>query len=143
LQQPASAAIGTPPLRLILAPSVQGEEFGRDYLDCFLLHFHDEAAALAFVAGPRLAGRPCLPALWRRSHVALHLRLQAIFLGVAGKKSISASRLGPVLGMTLKTAWFMDHRIRLALTENPSLLDSDGGKRAGGRRAQGNGRRSS
>lgn len=82
--------------------------------------------------------------IFEDSHVALHLRLQAIFLGVAGKKSISASRLGPVLGMTIKTAWFMDHRIRLALTENPSLvLYSDGGKRAGGRGVQGNGRRSS
>jgi transposase-like protein len=52
--------------------------------------------------------------------VALHLWLQAIYLVAASKKGISASQLHRVLGVTLKTAWFMGHRIRLAMTEDQS-----------------------
>jgi hypothetical protein len=32
-----------------------------------------------------------------------------------------------VLAVTLKTAWFMGHRIRLAMIENPSGLMGSGG----------------
>jgi transposase-like protein len=66
--------------------------------------------------------------IFEDSHVALHLWLQAIFLVAASKKGISANQLHRVLGVTLKTAWFMGHRIRLAMAGNDgSLMGSDGG----------------
>ncbi len=46
------------------------------------------------------------------SHVAMHLWLQAIFLMSSSKKGISSNQLHRTLGVTLKTAWFMSHRIR-------------------------------
>jgi transposase-like protein len=127
------------------------------------LHFHDEAAAFAFVEarvwpnGPicphcgcyervgRLNGKSTrfgvlkcydcrkpftvrVKTIFEDSHVPLHLWLQAIFLVAASKKGISANQLGRVLGVTLKTAWFMGHRIRLAMTDTSSrLMGSDGG----------------
>lgn len=49
------------------------------------------------------------------SHVALHLWLQAIFLIASSKKGVSSNQLHRTLGVTLKTAWFMSHRIREAM----------------------------
>lgn len=55
--------------------------------------------------------------IFESSHVALHLWLQAIFLLASSKKGISANQLHRTLGVTLKTAWFMAHRIREAMRE--------------------------
>jgi transposase-like protein len=55
--------------------------------------------------------------IFESSHVALHLWLQAIFLVASSKKGISANQLHRTLGVTLKTAWFMGHRIREAMRE--------------------------
>jgi transposase-like protein len=61
------------------------------------------------------------------SHVALHLWLQAIYLVAASKKGISANQLHRVLGVTLKSAWFMGHRIREAMRDTSNgLLGDDG-----------------
>ena len=49
------------------------------------------------------------------SHVALHIWLQAMYLIAGSKKGISSNQLHRVLGVTLKTAWFMSHRIREAM----------------------------
>lgn len=49
------------------------------------------------------------------SHVAMHLWLQAMFLLTSSKKGISSNQLHRTLGVTLKTAWFMSHRIREAM----------------------------
>jgi transposase-like protein len=53
--------------------------------------------------------------IFESSHVALHLWLQAIFLIASSKKGISSNQLHRTLGVTLKTAWFMSHRIREAM----------------------------
>lgn len=53
--------------------------------------------------------------IFESSHVALHLWLQAIFLVASSKKGVSANQLHRTLGVTLKTAWFMGHRIREAM----------------------------
>jgi hypothetical protein len=45
----------------------------------------------------------------------LRLWLQAIHLMSASKKGISSNQLHRVLGVTLKSAWFMSHRIREAM----------------------------
>lgn len=53
--------------------------------------------------------------IFEASHVKMHLWLQAIFLMVSSKKGISSNQLHRTLGVTLKTAWFMSHRIREAM----------------------------
>lgn len=53
--------------------------------------------------------------VFESSHVPMHLWLQAIFLLSSTKKGISANQLHRTLGVTLKTAWFMAHRIREAM----------------------------
>jgi transposase-like protein len=53
--------------------------------------------------------------IFEKSHVALHLWLQAFYLIAGSKKGISANQLHRTLGVTLKTAWFMGHRIREAM----------------------------
>ena len=51
----------------------------------------------------------------------MHLWLQAIYLVCASKKGISANQLHRTLGVTLKTAWYMGHRIREAMREGTFL----------------------
>lgn len=53
--------------------------------------------------------------IFEASHVPMTLWLQAIYLMCASKKGISSNQLHRVLGVTLKTAWFMSHRIREAM----------------------------
>jgi len=53
--------------------------------------------------------------VFEASTVKLHLWLQAVVLMTASKKGISAHQLHRVLGVTYKTAWFMEHRIREAM----------------------------
>jgi len=117
-------------------------------------HFHDEAAALAFVEARiwangvtcphcgnadeakigKLAGKSTRPGvrkcyacrkpftvkvgtIFESSHAPLHLWLQAIFLMSSSKKGISTQQLKRTLGVAMKTAWFMGHRIREAMRE--------------------------
>jgi transposase-like protein len=49
------------------------------------------------------------------SHAPLHLWFQAAYLLMSSKKGISSNQLHRVLGVQLKTAWFMSHRLREAL----------------------------
>ncbi|MGZ2412109.1 transposase-like protein [Sphingomonas sp. F9_3S_D5_B_2] len=53
--------------------------------------------------------------IFESSHVALHIWLQAMYLIAGSKKGISSNQLHRTLGVTLKTAWFMSHRIREAM----------------------------
>lgn len=55
--------------------------------------------------------------IFESSHVKMHLWLQAIFLMASSKKGISSNQLHRTLGVTLKTAWFMSHRIREAMRD--------------------------
>jgi transposase-like protein len=63
--------------------------------------------------------------IFEASHIKLHLWLQAIHLMCASKKGISSNQLHRTLGVTLKTAWFMSHRIREAM--RPASLSPMGG----------------
>jgi transposase-like protein len=54
--------------------------------------------------------------VFESSHVPLHFWLQAVHLLCSSKKGISSNQLHRTLGVTLKTAWFMSHRIREAMT---------------------------
>jgi transposase-like protein len=49
------------------------------------------------------------------SHVPMNLWLQAMYLLCSSKKGISSNQLHRTLGVTLKTAWFMSHRLREAM----------------------------
>ena len=53
--------------------------------------------------------------IFESSHVALHIWLQAMYLVAGSKKGVSSNQLHRTLGVTLKTAWFMSHRIREAM----------------------------
>jgi len=56
--------------------------------------------------------------IFEASHIPLHLWLQAIFLIASSKKGISSNQLHRTLGITLKSAWFMSHRIREAMKDS-------------------------
>ena len=93
----------------------------------------------------KLAGKSTRPGLWKcyqcrkpftvkigtifeSSHVALHIWLQAMFLIAGSKKGISSNQLHRILGVTLKTAWFMSHRIREAMRSGGlAPMGGDGG----------------
>jgi len=53
--------------------------------------------------------------IFEDSHAPLHLWLQAIHLMCSSKKGISTRQLQRTLGVGMKTAWFMGHRIRFAM----------------------------
>ena len=55
--------------------------------------------------------------VFESSHVKLHLWLQAVALLTSSKKRMSSNQLSRVLGVTLKTAWFMSHRVREAMRD--------------------------
>lgn len=137
-------------------------------------HFHDEAAAFAYLEsklwpqGPvcprvdadgvvcegegyplngvkdkkgrvRLGLKKCrkcrsqftvrIGTIFEDSHAPLHLWLQAIALMAASKKGISSNQLSRVLGVQLKTAWHMSHRIRLAMAPSGKLPPMGGAGR--------------
>jgi transposase-like protein len=53
--------------------------------------------------------------VFEASHVPLHMWFQAAYLMCSSKKGISSNQLHRTLGVTLKTAWFMGHRLREAM----------------------------
>lgn len=66
--------------------------------------------------------------IFESSHVAMRLWLQAIYLIASSKKGFSSNQLHRTLGVTLKTAWFMSHRIREAMRSGDlSPFGADGG----------------
>lgn len=66
--------------------------------------------------------------VFERSKVALHKWMLATHLMAASKKGMSAHQLHRSIGVTYKTAWFMWHRIREAMSgDAPAGFGSDGG----------------
>ena len=55
--------------------------------------------------------------IFEASHCPLRLWLQAIYLMWSSKKGISTRQLQRTLGVGMKTAWFLGHRIRHAMAE--------------------------
>src|SRR5437016_10663069 len=53
--------------------------------------------------------------IFEDSHIKMHVWLQGLFLIASSKKGISSNQLHRSLGVTLKSAWFMSHRIRDAM----------------------------
>jgi transposase-like protein len=55
--------------------------------------------------------------VFESSHIPLHKWLVALYLLCSSKKGISSHQLHRTLGVTLKTAWFMSHRLREAMRD--------------------------
>lgn len=53
--------------------------------------------------------------IFESSHLPLHLWLQIIHLMCASKKGISTNQIQRMLSCSMKTAWFLAHRIREAM----------------------------
>ncbi|HLN37633.1 MAG TPA: IS1595 family transposase [Xanthobacteraceae bacterium] len=53
--------------------------------------------------------------LFEDSHLPLHLWLQVIHLFCCSKKGIATRQIQRMLNCSMKTAWFLGHRIRLAM----------------------------
>ena len=60
--------------------------------------------------------------LFERSHIPLNKWLMAFHLFSASKKGMSAKQLERMLGVSYKSAWFMAHRIRAAMTTEPTKM---------------------
>jgi len=56
--------------------------------------------------------------IFEDSHIPISKWLMAIFILCSSKKAISSHQMHRMLGITYKTAWFMTHRIRHAMTPN-------------------------
>ncbi|WP_038967848.1 IS1595 family transposase [Bradyrhizobium diazoefficiens] len=66
--------------------------------------------------------------IFESSHIPMRHWLQAIFLMASSKKGISSNQLHRTLGCTLKTAWFLSHRIREAMrSTDTSPMGGNGG----------------
>ena len=59
--------------------------------------------------------RVTVTTVFESSHIPLHVWLQAAYLMCSSKKGVSSNQLHRTLGVTLKTAWFLSHRLRHAM----------------------------
>src|SRR5258705_10002672 len=55
--------------------------------------------------------------IFEDSHLPLRLWLQAIYLMCASKKGLSTRQIQRMLQCSMKTAWFLSHRIREAMKD--------------------------
>ena len=69
----------------------------------------------------RKQSRVTVGTMFEASHVKLHVWLQAMYLMCSSKKGISSNQLARTLGVTVKTGWFMSHRIREAMASGVGL----------------------
>lgn len=60
--------------------------------------------------------------IFESSHLPLHLWLQVIHLMCASKKGISTRQIQRMLDCSMKTAWFLTHRIREAMAEKHGIF---------------------
>ena len=65
--------------------------------------------------------------VFERSKIPLNVWLTAAYLMCSSKKGISSAQLERTLGVTYKTAWFLSHRIRMAMDQPAGLMGSGGG----------------
>jgi transposase-like protein len=68
--------------------------------------------------------------VFESSHIGLAKWMLAFRMMASSKKGVSALQIERTLGVTYKTAWFMAHRIREAMTvETPGPLGGEGNLR--------------
>ncbi|HEY3813826.1 MAG TPA: IS1595 family transposase [Caulobacteraceae bacterium] len=66
--------------------------------------------------------------IFESSHLPMRLWLQAMHLLCSSKKGISTRQLQRTLGVGMKTAWFLSHRIRAAMEQDFSTPIGGAGK---------------
>jgi transposase-like protein len=66
--------------------------------------------------------------IFEDSHFPLHLWLQAIHLLVSSKKGVSTRQIQRTFNCSMKTAWFLTHRIREIMKRNDGASSPIGGK---------------
>src|SRR5437868_11263997 len=126
----------------LLKPHFQDPDKAREYLEakrwpdgpiCPHCGILDEATRLKVEEGAKtharrglLNCRACnkqfsvtVGTVFEDSHIPLNKWLMAFHLLCASKKGMSAHQLHRMLGVTYKSAWFMAHRIRYAMTQEP------------------------
>jgi hypothetical protein len=59
--------------------------------------------------------------IFEDSHIGLHLWLQVIHLFCCSKKGIATRQIQRMLNCSMKTAWHLGHRIRMAMTPDGSI----------------------
>jgi transposase-like protein len=59
--------------------------------------------------------------IFEDSHIPISKWLMAIHLMTSSKKGISSHQLSRELGITLKSAWFLSHRVREAMRQEPMV----------------------
>jgi transposase-like protein len=69
--------------------------------------------------------------VFESSHLALHLWLQVIHLMCASKKGVSTRQVQRMLSCSMKTAWFLTHRIREAMTPAKGIAPIGGAGEVG------------
>ena len=62
--------------------------------------------------------------VFESSHVPLHVWLQTIYLFCSSKKGFATRQLQRTLGCSMKTAWFLGHRVREAMRDL-GIADAD------------------
>lgn len=126
-------------------PMFQDENLAREWLEA--ARWPDGVCCPhcgVFREATRLAGDKHRPGLWEcracrkqfsvtvgsvmeRSHIPLTKWAMAFHLMAASKKGISAHQMHRMLKITYKSAWFMCHRIREAMTDKtPSPIGGEG-----------------
>ena len=65
--------------------------------------------------------------IFEASHIDLHLWLQAIYLTTSGRKGIGSRQLSRTLGITVRSACFLSHRIREAMRDDGAVDFGSGG----------------
>jgi transposase-like protein len=66
--------------------------------------------------------------IFEKSHVPMHIWLQAMHLMCSSKKGFSANQFCRVLGVDFKTGWFIGHRIREAMADHSDVFGPMGGE---------------
>lgn len=65
--------------------------------------------------------------IFEDSHIDLHLWLRAIHLTTGGEERLSSNRLSRALGVTVRSAWSLSHRIRAAMRDGGAADFGSGG----------------
>ena len=92
------------------------------------LNGESHRAGLYFCGDCRKQFTVTVGTVFERSKIPLHKWVLATQLLCSSKKGMSSHQLHRMLGVTYKTAWFMTHRIREAMTPKGGGLLGGGGK---------------
>lgn len=66
--------------------------------------------------------------VFESSHVPMHIWLQVIYLICSSKKGISTRQVQRTIGGSMKTAWFLTHRVRAMMAPHSDVFGPLGGE---------------